>query len=457
MAEIGCNWARIGPSKSSQSLSIAHKWAVEIDIRAQFGLTSLIVILLVLPGPSDGLRLHLIVFFSSGSGLTADSSVLTLTLAFLDFGLDFAQSFPFHAHFVLNDNDGKMIEKNFIEIEGTVLVKIRDNAFNGIKGENVFEHINNFLEIVEPLTIKGVSQNRFRLSVFPISLSGATSKWFTNECIGTISTWDDLVEKFIQKFYNLSDHHEDEETSDENNPNITDNVPEIFKIEEDVFNFDTPLWVKTYDEYEQELNNEKTQGLNEQWSKNGVPYQLSDHICESYRFKNGITKWPTCSSDTDVYCNGGELPGMVRVGRMTYFQDHKWYDKMIDRGLKQETLKYKAQIEESWGDATPGVMKFCAWLKNSFKNFHELDYDVLVKLEECWWRVNTNEVCPFTPCKIRRFEMTKYTFEANEEYMAIKELEHINHSETNMNASYAYGELFRKIDDGWLVTRANDE
>ncbi|GJT44678.1 hypothetical protein Tco_0953393 [Tanacetum coccineum] len=54
MAEIGCNWARIGPSKSSQSLSIAHKWA-------------------------------------------ADSSVLTLTLAFLDFGLDFAQSFPFHA------------------------------------------------------------------------------------------------------------------------------------------------------------------------------------------------------------------------------------------------------------------------------------------------------------------------------------------------------------------------
>ncbi|GJX76290.1 hypothetical protein Tco_0323101 [Tanacetum coccineum] len=50
MAEIGCNWARIGPS-------------------------------------------------NSGSGLTADSSVLTLTLTFLDFGLDFAQSFPFHAQF----------------------------------------------------------------------------------------------------------------------------------------------------------------------------------------------------------------------------------------------------------------------------------------------------------------------------------------------------------------------
>ncbi|GJW98551.1 hypothetical protein Tco_0180359, partial [Tanacetum coccineum] len=61
--------------------------------------TVFVVILLGFPGPSDGLRLHPTVFFSSGSGLTADSSVLTLTLAFLDFGLDFAQSFPFHAQF----------------------------------------------------------------------------------------------------------------------------------------------------------------------------------------------------------------------------------------------------------------------------------------------------------------------------------------------------------------------
>ncbi|GKE06301.1 hypothetical protein Tco_1398319 [Tanacetum coccineum] len=49
-----------------------------------------------------------VVQLCSGSGLTADSSVLTLTLAFLDFGLDFAQSFPFHAqfcHFGLDGND----------------------------------------------------------------------------------------------------------------------------------------------------------------------------------------------------------------------------------------------------------------------------------------------------------------------------------------------------------------
>ncbi|GJY03271.1 hypothetical protein Tco_0361423 [Tanacetum coccineum] len=36
-----------------------------------------------------------------------------------------------------------------------------------------------------------------------------------------------------------------------------------------------------------------------------------------------------------------------------------------------------------------------AWLKSSFENFHELDHDVLAKLKECWWKVNTHENAPF--------------------------------------------------------------
>ncbi|GJZ41593.1 hypothetical protein Tco_0588479 [Tanacetum coccineum] len=48
------------------------------------------------------------------------------------------------------------------------------------------------------------------------------------------------------------------------------------------------------------------------------------------------------------------------------------------------------------GNSTPGVMKLCAWLKNSFENFYELEYNVLVKLQECWWKINAHEVAPFT-------------------------------------------------------------
>ncbi|GJS16576.1 hypothetical protein Tco_0411048 [Tanacetum coccineum] len=232
----------------------------------------------------------------------------------------------------------------------------------------------------------------------------------------------------------------------------------------------------------------RTTDLEEPWLDNGVPYQL----CEPYRFKNRVTKWPTCSSNIDGFCNGGELPGMVRVGSMTYFQDHKWYDELDDERLKEETLMHKAKVEESWGNATPGVIKLCAWLINSFGNFHELDYHVLVKLQECLWKINADEVVSFTRsesyghesyantktekahdpylkinnifdrnynisntstqdnqghdeskedptiepsvCKIKRFEMMKYSFSTDEEYIAIKESEYLNHSKDNLDA-----------------------
>ncbi|GKA39078.1 hypothetical protein Tco_0731629 [Tanacetum coccineum] len=281
-------------------------------------------------------------------------------------------------NFLSEDSNGKMIEKSLLEIEGTFLVKIRDNAFKGIDGENVFTHINNFLEIVEPLKIRGLSHDQFRLSVFPISLSGSASEWFRNECIGTNATWESIIEDDLFSF--------------DTPLCITfDEFNYLLKIDPDIFTYEIQM-VETYDE--QELNN-RTQGPDEPWSENRGPYQLCIYICEPYHFKDGRTKWPTCSSDIDGFCNGEELPWMVRIGRMAYFQDYKWYDNLIDRELKERALMLKAQIEGSWGDATPGMMKFCTWLRDSFENFHEIDYNVLVKLQECWWKVNAHETAPF--------------------------------------------------------------
>ncbi|GKD27095.1 hypothetical protein Tco_1233309 [Tanacetum coccineum] len=112
-------------------------------------------------------------------------------------------------NFVSNDNEGRMVEKSIIEIQGTFLVKIRNDAFNGNDGENAYEHINKFLKIVGPIKIDGLTQDRFRLIIFPISLVGAAYEWFTKESIGSITTWDDMLEKFILKFHHLSDYNEE--------------------------------------------------------------------------------------------------------------------------------------------------------------------------------------------------------------------------------------------------------
>nr|GFB16584.1 hypothetical protein [Tanacetum cinerariifolium] len=96
------------------------------------------------------------------------------------------------------------------------------------------------------------------------------------------------------------------------------------------------------------------------------------HICQQFRFHNGKTKWATCNSDCDGFYNGGELPGMVKIRCMTYFQDHDW-----------------------------------------------------------------------------RFEIIKYSFGSEEQFMGIKEQDYENDDgRTKNDACHAYGDIFCKMDEG---------
>nr|GEV40609.1 hypothetical protein [Tanacetum cinerariifolium] len=97
----------------------------------------------------------------------------------------------------------------------------------------------------------------------------------------------------------------------------------IFRNETNLFDYETPLCTefkkfnfflkvdpklfthdiertKIYEDYENKLNDE----LEEPWSEDGVPYEICDHICEPFRFKNGKAKWPTCNSNEGGLCNG---------------------------------------------------------------------------------------------------------------------------------------------------------
>ncbi|GJZ45437.1 hypothetical protein Tco_0593033 [Tanacetum coccineum] len=125
-------------------------------------------------------------------------------------------------NFISNDNGGRMVEKCFVEIQGTFLEKIHNDAFKGNTGEKAYEPNHKFL----------------------------------------------VCDEYIEE---------------EEDPNETNNAPEIFMIEGNLFDFETPLCeafnefncllkididlftydiqdLKTYDEYEQELNNDEAKG-----------------------------------------------------------------------------------------------------------------------------------------------------------------------------------------------------
>ncbi|GKD90133.1 hypothetical protein Tco_1365640 [Tanacetum coccineum] len=54
---------------------------------------------------------------------------------------------------------------------------------------------------------------------------------------------------------------------------------------------------------------------------------------------------------------------------------------------------------------------------------------------------------------IRRFKMIKYSFRQDEEYVAVKEDEYDDLTSTSKDACRAYQEIFRIMDEGWMVTR----
>ncbi|GJX62878.1 hypothetical protein Tco_0295778 [Tanacetum coccineum] len=127
-------------------------------------------------------------------------------------------------------------------------------------------------------------------------------------------------------------------------------------------------------------------------------------------------------------------------------------------------------------------------LKKTFKNFHEHDYGLLEKLQDYWWKVNEHECSPFSNwrnyirgqyanyysnfldvmeheeeercevfddhewpiCYIRRFEMVKYSFRDDEDYVAIKENEYDDLTNTSKEAIHAYQEIFCMMDEGWM-------
>nr|GEV97366.1 UBN2 domain-containing protein [Tanacetum cinerariifolium] len=202
-----------------------------------------------------------------------------------------------------------------------------------------------------------------------------------------------------------------------------DDIADIFKIEGNLFNFDTTM---TYTEYQ--LNNPVTKDLEVSWLDDRMPYQLCDHICEPYRFKNERTKWPTCSSDIDGFCNGGELPRMINTDEVAPFTRSESYGHEPYANIKTK------------------------WVHNPYleaNNIIGINYDTSDAQDNQGNKERKDDptLDPLV-CKIRRFVMMKYSFNDDEEYITIKESEYLNHSKDSLDA---YQELLRLINKGWAV------
>ncbi|GJW05238.1 hypothetical protein Tco_1564094 [Tanacetum coccineum] len=107
-------------------------------------------------------------------------------------------------------------------------------------------------------------------------------------------------------------------------------------------------------------------------------------------------------------------------------------------GLINEDIESNDEGWKSWDDFEITNGDRNEW---EYENEHEDDE----RYELC-----SNETHELPVYNIRRFEMIKYSFGQDEEYVAVKENEYENLTSTSKDACQAYQEIFRMMDEGWM-------
>ncbi|GKA49960.1 putative reverse transcriptase domain-containing protein [Tanacetum coccineum] len=91
-------------------------------------------------------------------------------------------------------------DKDSFELKGQFLKELRDNTFIDSDHEDANEHIEKVLEIMDLFHIPNITIDQVMLRAFPMSLTGAASRWLRNKPSGSITTWEDLETKYLSKY-----------------------------------------------------------------------------------------------------------------------------------------------------------------------------------------------------------------------------------------------------------------
>ncbi|GKA54664.1 reverse transcriptase domain-containing protein [Tanacetum coccineum] len=90
------------------------------------------------------------------------------------------------------------------ELKTELLDFVSNNPFFGLENDDPHSHIRRFYQITRTLRLNQVPDDVVKLILFPFSLKGAAETWLENEPPNSITSWDDLVSKFLNRFFPYS-------------------------------------------------------------------------------------------------------------------------------------------------------------------------------------------------------------------------------------------------------------
>ncbi|KAG7648639.1 Retrotransposon gag domain [Arabidopsis thaliana x Arabidopsis arenosa] len=96
------------------------------------------------------------------------------------------------------------VQNNNFEIKSGLIAMVQGNKFHGLPMEDPLDHLDEFERLCGLTKINGVSEDGFKLRLFPFSLGDKTHLWEKTLPQGSITTWDDCKKAFLAKFFSNS-------------------------------------------------------------------------------------------------------------------------------------------------------------------------------------------------------------------------------------------------------------
>ena len=93
------------------------------------------------------------------------------------------------------------VPANNFELKPALINMVQQNQYGGTPNDDPNIHLATFLEICETVKYNRVPPDAIRLKLFPFSLRDKARAWLQSLPPGSVTTWEDMAQKFLTKFF----------------------------------------------------------------------------------------------------------------------------------------------------------------------------------------------------------------------------------------------------------------
>ena len=93
------------------------------------------------------------------------------------------------------------IQANNFELKLALITMVQQHQFTGHPSDDPNEHLGRFLRMENTVKLNGVNPDIIKLQLFPFSWRDVAVIWFESMPYGSVDSWEELVEAFMERFF----------------------------------------------------------------------------------------------------------------------------------------------------------------------------------------------------------------------------------------------------------------